>query len=128
MKFSPLGLLSLAAVAVADFSIWDGSCNTGLGESGGFEVSAAQKEWSCDGGCSLAVTADGYEGGSPCNPDGCGETLQFVANGDNLDIILAVTQGNVGYCEPTTEPLEACNEALYSCSYIRSWNCISDFC
>ncbi|KAH8168567.1 hypothetical protein LIA77_11831 [Sarocladium implicatum] len=125
MRFSTL-IAVFPALAAADFSLWSGSCDTGLGEGGSFSSPgiATDGQGAC-GGCSAASD---WSGGNPCNGDCGADPLEFRSNGNNLDIIVRNTGINVGHCEPTTGPNAACTEATYTCSMVQAYRCITSYC
>lgn len=126
MHFSTVIAL-LPALAVADFSLWSGSCDTGLGNGGGFSnpTIATDAQGAC-GGC--GASSDVWSGGNPCNDDCGADPLDFEPNGDNLDIIVRNTGINVGYCEPTVGGSAACNGVNYACLMAEEYRCITSYC
>jgi hypothetical protein len=132
MHLATLTLAVLPLLARADFTMWSGSCATGLGDGDGFSSTsiATDAQGAC-GGCATGGEAgedSPFDGGNPCAASCADDPLTFTLNGENYDI--TTSDGtNVGSCSPTgATDISDCEAVSYSCSEVNVYRCVTTYC
>ncbi|KAI9164060.1 hypothetical protein HJFPF1_05695 [Paramyrothecium foliicola] len=114
-------------VATADWGLFSGTCDMGIGEGTAFDMVGAKNGDVCSG----MVDWDGASGESrmnsrnPCKP---AEWLRYVRDGSEYNIYrVGDPNTKVGRCFPDNT-FKACAFWNYSCLYLKEYNCKSPIC
>jgi hypothetical protein len=130
MKLSAISTFAaLITVVSADWSVWEGFCDTGFGTFTNNNVRTSS-QGSCGGGAVWDNTIGPFIEFTSQNPCNNGETFIYKPNGAEWHNVYVQGKENVqiGTCRTSARTTAACQTAGYWCSMLQYSNCQSSYC